>query len=100
MFKMAVKNYKNTLDDVFINSLPTLDLHGETRDSARMLVKEFIYDNYVLRNEKVVIVHGVGTGALKDETYKMLKHDKKVLDYHLNHYNIGCTLVYIKKRLD
>ena len=50
---------KTSLDDVFIDSLPTLDLHGETRDSARVLIKEFIYDNYVLKNEKVVIIHGV-----------------------------------------
>ena len=40
------------LDDVFINSLPSLDLHGEIRDSARVLVKEFIYDNYLLKNNQ------------------------------------------------
>ena len=39
-------------DDVFINSLPSLDLHGEVRDSARVLVKEFIYDNYILKNKR------------------------------------------------
>ena len=37
---------KTSLDDIFINSLPTLDLHGEIRDSARVLVNEFINDNY------------------------------------------------------
>lgn len=89
---------KTSLDDVFINSLPTLDLHGEIRDSARVLVKEFIDDNYLLKNEKIVIIHGIGSGALKDETYKILKRDKRVLEYHLNHYNAGCTLVYIKQR--
>lgn len=89
---------KTTLDDIFINSLPTLDLHGEIRDSARVLVKDFINDNYVLKNRKVIIVHGVGTGALKDETYKILKNDKRVEDFHLNHYNAGCTIVYINKK--
>lgn len=89
---------KTSLDDIFINSLPTLDLHGEIRDSTRVLVKEFINDNYVLKNIKIVIVHGVGTGALKEETYKILKESKLVDDYHLNHYNAGCTLVYLKKR--
>lgn len=91
---------KTSLDDVFIDSLPTLDLHGETRDSARVLIKEFIYDNYVLKNEKVVIIHGVGTGALKDETNNTLKQNKYVKDFHLNHYNSGCMVVYIKKRID
>jgi len=89
---------KTTLDDIFINSLPTLDLHGEIRDSARVLVKDFINDNYVLKNRKVIIIHGVGTGALKDETYKVLKKDKRVEEFHLNHYNAGCTIVYINKK--
>ena len=53
-------NKVTALDDVFINNLPTLDLHGETRDSSRVLVKEFIEDTYVLRNKKVLIIHGVG----------------------------------------
>ncbi len=88
----------NSLDDVFINDLPTLDLHGETRDSARVLVKEFIEDNYLLRNKKVLIIHGVGKGIVKDETYKVLKQNKRVLEYHVNRYNMGCTLVYIKER--
>lgn len=87
-----------SLDDIFIDSLPSLDLHGETRDSARVLIKEFINDNYILRNEKIVIIHGIGKGILKDELYSILKRDKKVIQYHVNPYNIGCTLVYIKKR--
>ena len=91
---------KTNLDDVFIDSLPTLDLHGETRDSARVLIKEFIYDNYVLRNEKVVIIHGVGTSDLKDETNNVLKQNKYVKDFHLNHYNSGCMVVYITRRID
>lgn len=87
------------LDDVFIDNLPTLDLHGEIRDSARVLVKEFILDNYNLKNKKVLIVHGIGSGIIKDEVYKCLKQSKYVEDYHLNRFNIGCTLVYIKKKM-
>ena len=78
-------NKVTALDDVFINNLPTLDLHGETRDSSRVLVKEFIEDNYVLRNKKVLIIHGVGKGIVKDETYKVLKQDKRVLELSLIH---------------
>ena len=46
-----------SLDDIFIDSLPSLDLHGETRDSARVLIKEFINDNYILRNEKSYFIN-------------------------------------------
>ncbi|MCI5733252.1 MAG: Smr/MutS family protein [Tenericutes bacterium] len=89
---------KSKLDDVFIENLPTLDLHGEIRSSARVLIKEFIYDNYILRNKKIVIIHGIGTGALKEELYKILKSSKYVEEYHLNGFNTGCTLIYIKNR--
>lgn len=89
---------KTQLDDIFITNLPTIDLHGEIRASARVLVSEFINDNYVLRNERVIIIHGVGTGVLKQEVHQLLKNSKLVKAYHLNHYNAGCTMVYLKNR--
>lgn len=85
-------------DDVFINNLPTLDLHGEIKDSARVLIKEFIYDNYVMKNKKVVIIHGIGKGKIKEEVINNLKNNKMVLSFHLNRYNSGCTVVYIKDK--
>lgn len=85
-------------DDIFINNLPTLDLHGEIKDSARVLIKEFINDNYVLRNKKVVVIHGIGTGKIKEEVINCLKNNKMVLSFHFNRYNSGCTVVYIKDK--
>lgn len=87
----------NSLDDIFIDNLPKLDLHGETRDSSRVLVKEFINDNYILKNNKIIIIHGIGKGIIKEEVYKILKKENKVKSFHLNHYNSGCTMVYLKK---
>ncbi len=86
-----------SIDDYFIDNLPTLDLHGEIRQSARVLVKEFINDNYVLENKKIVIIHGVGTGALRKEVNDILKKDKRVESFKVIGYNPGCTLVYLKK---
>ena len=40
------------------SNLPTLDLHGMDRDYARILINDFIRDNYNIKNDKVVIVHG------------------------------------------
>lgn len=89
---------KTSFDDIFINNFPSLDLHGEIKDSARVLIKEFLYDNYVLKNEKIVIIHGIGTGAIKEEVTKVLKLSKYVKEFHLNRYNPGCTLVYLNKK--
>lgn len=86
---------KSSLDDIFISNIPTLDLHGEMRSSARVLVKEFIYDNHVLKNKRILIIHGVGTGVIKKEVHKLLKENKMVESFHLNPYNQGCTVVYL-----
>ncbi len=88
---------KSSLDDVFVNNLPSLDLHGEIRSSARVLIKEFIHDNYVMKNNRVLIIHGLGTGALKNEVKEVLKKIKEVDSFHLNPYNPGCTVVYLKR---
>ena len=79
-------------------NLPTLDLHGVDRDYARILINEFIEDSYNLKEEKVIIIHGIGTGILKQETARTLKINKKVESYNLNNFNIGETIVNIKKK--
>ena len=80
------------------NNLPTLDLHGEYRDSARILVNEFIEDYYKLGYEKVVIIHGIGKGILKDEVKKTLKNNKKVKKFYIDFFNVGSTIVELNKK--
>ena len=80
----------NLEDIIFIDSLPTIDLHGYDKDYARMKIKEFIKDNKKLKNSIIAIVHGRGLGILKKET------DKDVLDYKLFYNNTGVTIVKIK----
>ncbi len=79
-------------------NLPTLDLHGVDRDYARILINEFIEDSYNLKEERVIIIHGIGTGILRQETAKTLKINKKVESYSLNNFNVGETIVNIKKK--
>ena len=50
--------------DPFTDYLPHLDLHGETTATIVYLVESFIKDNIKLKNAKVVIIHGKGSGAL------------------------------------
>ena len=49
-----------------------------------------------IENKKIRIVHGHGEGILKEETHEYLKHDKRVLEYKLNIYNDGETIVILK----
>ena len=78
------------------NNLPTLDLHGVDRDYARILINEFIDDNYKINNNMVIIVHGIGSGIIRKTTQKTLKDNKKVSEYKIDNFNAGQTIVYIK----
>lgn len=79
------------------NNLPTLDLHGTDRDYARILINDFILDNYKLKNEKVIIIHGIGTGIIRKTTMETLKRNKYVASYKLDNFNSGSTIVELKK---
>lgn len=80
---------------ILYKNLNTLDLHGYDRDSARVLINEFIEDNYKLKNKRVIIIHGVGTGILKNTTHRVLKNNRKVTSFKLDNFNIGMTIVDI-----
>ena len=85
------------MNNVFLNILPSLDLHGNTRDMVKVLIDEFIQDNFRLRNYKIVIIHGKGEWILKNEVHRILKKDKRVLNFFQDASNIGCTVVELKK---
>ena len=79
------------------NNLPSIDLHGLDRDYARILINEFINDNYKMKNYKVIIVHGNGTGIIKKTTQETLRVNKLVEEYKIDNFNTGMTVVTLKK---
>ena len=85
-----------TLNEViFIEQYPKLDLHGYDRESARVAINDFIHENQKLKQEIFVIIHGIGSGILKDTTKEILSKHKSVLDFKTYYYNSGCTIVQI-----
>jgi DNA mismatch repair protein MutS2 len=80
------------------NNLPSLDLHGMDRDYARILINDFIKDHYQIKDEYVTIVHGNGTGIIKKQTQETLKKNPYVLEYKIDNFNSGMTIVRIKKK--
>ena len=83
---------------IFINTFPTLDLHGYDRDTARVKILEFINDNITMGNECITIVHGVGSGILRKETDEVLKKSKKVIEHQIYRANAGCTIAKLIKK--
>ena len=82
------------------NRYPTIDLHGFDRDSARMTVNDFVMENVILKNEYIVIIHGIGTGIVKREVHEALRLNKNVLEYKTDNFNSGCTVVKLKISLE
>ena len=78
------------------SNCPTLDLHGESSDYARFAINDFINDNYKLKNEYVVIIHGKGSGILKKATQEVLRENKLVEEYKIDNFNDGQTIVKIR----
>ena len=80
------------------SQLPTLDLHGYDRDYARIAINDFIEDNYKIKNTKVIIIHGNGSGIIKKTTQNTLKSNKHVETYKIDNFNSGMTIVRIRKK--
>lgn len=78
--------------------LPTLDLHGMDREYAKILINEFINDNYIMKKKTVIIVHGNGLGIIKKVTQETLRKNKYVEEYKIDNFNTGATIVIIKKK--
>ena len=81
---------------LFYNHLPTLDLHGETSDIAKVLTDEFIKDSYKEKLEYIVIIHGVGKGIIRKTVHEYLDKSKYVDSYKQHNINHGVTIVKIK----
>ena len=83
----------------FTYNLPIIDLHGEDRVNARIRTMEFINDNIKLKNKKIVIIHGKGSGIIKNEVYNCLRKNKKVKDFKLDIYNDGQTIIELNLKI-
>lgn len=84
-------------DDIFIKNLPTIDLHGYDRESARVATNDFVEEAMKLGYRKILIIHGIGSGIVKQAVHEALARNKMVLDYHVYGMNVGCTIIQINR---
>lgn len=84
------------IENPFLYNVPTIDLHGDSSDIARVRILDFISDNIKMKNEKILIIHGIGNGILRKMTKNTLQNDKRVLKYQTTYFNQGSTIVWLK----
>lgn len=86
------------LNDIFLDILPKIDLHGFDRESARVRVNDFVDEAYQLGYKEILFIHGIGSGVVKEAVLETLRKNKKVLSYHIVGSNVGCTVANIKRK--
>lgn len=78
---------------------PEINLIGKTVDEAIPELDKYLDDAYLSHLEKVRVVHGRGTGALRNGVHQHLKKLKYVKDFHLGEFgegDSGVTIVEFK----
>ena len=85
-----------SINNIFTSNLPSLDLHGETADTARVMINDYINDSIKMKKGTFIIIHGIGTGVLKKVTSETLKKNRNVIEFGIDYYNEGSTIVRIK----
>lgn len=74
-----------------------LYLLGHTRADALVALDQHIDQAQVVGVREIRIVHGKGTGALRQAIHQALKRDARVLEYRLASYGEGDSGVTIAK---
>ncbi len=78
---------------------PEVNLIGMRVDEAMPVLERYLDDAYLAHLEKCTIVHGRGTGALKEAVHKYLKKYKYAKEFRLGGFgegDMGVTIVTFK----
>ncbi|MBE6599826.1 MAG: endonuclease MutS2 [Ruminococcaceae bacterium] len=66
-----------------------IDLRGKNGDEAWLLVDKYFDDAIVAGLHSVHLIHGKGTGALKNALWKLLRTDGRVKSFRIGQYGEG-----------
>ncbi len=97
--KLKLERKKTTLVTKTSSASLKLDLRGYRYEEVREAVDKFLDQAYLANMNMVYIIHGFGTGAVRDAVYAYLKKCPYVKSYRYGGEGEGlngCTVVYLK----
>ncbi|BAL81136.1 endonuclease MutS2 [Caldisericum exile] len=99
--KVEVKKEKRgELKELFEEELPMMiDLHGYTVDDAIDILDKYLDKAYLHGLPHVYIVHGKGTGALREAILQYLRNNKRIARFETgtpSEGGIGTTIVFFR----
>lgn len=89
------KSTLRPVDEPARESATELDLRGMRADEAEAIVLGAIDGAVLAEHPQLAIIHGMGTGALRDMVRRLLKHDKRVASFDFAPRTQGGTGVTI-----
>ncbi len=82
---------------MYTSKSPTLNVHGETRDTVVFILNDFIKTNLKLGYEYIGVIHGYSSTILKNKVHEILKKNKYVDSFKVDIFNPGLTIIKLKK---
>jgi len=79
---------------------PEIDLRGMITEEGLEACDKYLDDAYLSSLDKVTLIHGKGTGALRKAIHNFLKTNPRVLNYRVGKFGEGedgVTIVELKK---
>lgn len=79
---------------------PELDIRGKMVDEAIPILEKYLDDACLAGLDKVSVIHGKGTGALREGVHRYLRHAPRVKNFRLGAYgegDAGVTVIELKK---
>ena len=65
-------------------------------DGKTIQITEFMAN--ALSHDKLLIIHGIGAGIVKNNVHEELSHNKYVSKYYIDSFNNGCTIVILDNK--
>jgi len=72
-----------------------LDIRGQFPEEIELIIGDFINDAIINGLTSIRIIHGKGTGKLRDKVKELLKKNKSIKSYRLGNWNEGDSGVTI-----
>ena len=81
-------------------SVPTsVDLRGMMSDEAVLVMERYLDSAVMAKLKQVTVIHGKGTGALRQAVQNALKHNKQVKSFRIGNFGegeMGVTIVELR----
>ena len=94
--KSATDELKESADKL-LEKGPKSVFAQDDMEKVYSAVNDFVKEAVMLGYSEIVIIHGIGSGIIKNTVQNALKANKNVLSFHISGMNIGCTVAKIKK---